>query len=88
MTATIGRRRLEMTADRIEAAFAAQKFTARVWAGTVTPHSVLFVATLGDAGARLNWRNMAEEIGLALGCPVRLYQIAGTGTVRVRVFGL
>lgn len=86
MTATIGRRRLDMTADRIEAYCAEHKITAQVSPSRAGRHSALFRMTVeGSASAKV--LTLAGELGLSLGVPV-IVHACGPRTLRVRVFGL
>lgn len=87
MTATIGRRRLDMTADRIEAYCAEHKITARVWSSRSGRHSGLFCMTLGDGHNPAKVLTLGDELGLSLGRPVIVHS-CGPRLVRIRVFGL
>lgn len=75
MTATLGRRRLEMQADRIEAVLASHKVAGRVWGGTVTTRFVRFQITTA-MGIKVNKvEDLSEEIALSLGVPsTRVYR--------------
>lgn len=87
MQVTIGRRRLEMIADRIEACCAGHIITARVWGGVVKGHSVLFTVTVADGHNPAKVLRLGDELSLSLGVPV-LVHTCGPRLLRVRVFGL
>ena len=78
------RQLLEHQADRIEMVLASHKIPARVYGGTVTPHTIRFqlLPPLGTKLSRIS--SLAEEIALALGadhCHVQRRQ----GAVEVEV---
>lgn len=87
MIATIGRRRLEMTADRIEACCAGFKITARCWGGKTNGHSALFFLTVAEGNNPVQVLRLGDELGLSLGVPVIVHS-CGPRLLRVRVFGL
>ena len=74
MTPTIGRRRLEMTGDRIEAVCASHKVRAHCWGGLVRRRGkVVFVVSTHPA---YDLRKLKEEFALSLGVPVRAFRDA------------
>ena len=74
MTAAIGRRRLEMTGDRIEAVCASHKVPAHVWGGwALRRGKVVFVVSTNPP---YDLRKLADDIALSLGVPVRVYRDA------------
>lgn len=83
---TLGRRRLEMAADRIEACLAGHKIAARVWGGRVGRHSVLFALSVANGNHPAQVLRLGDEIALSLGRPVIVH--ACGPWLRVRVFGL
>lgn len=87
MSATIGRRRLDMTADRIEATLAGHKITAQCWGGRAGRHSAVFHVTVAEHNNPAAVVRLGEELALSLGMPVLLHS-GGPRTLRVRVFGL
>ena len=75
MTAPIGRRRLEMTGDRIEAVCASHKVSAHVWGGLMRRRGkVVFVVTTSPDP--YDMRKLQDEIALSLGVPVRAFRDA------------
>ena len=74
MSPTIGRRRLEMTGDRIEAVCASHKVRAHCWGGVVRRRGkVVFVVSTHPA---YDLRKLADDIALSLGVPVRVFRDA------------
>ena len=74
ITPTIGRRRLDLTGDRIEAVCASHKVPAHCWGGYVRRRGkVLFVVSTQPA---YDLRKLADDIALSLGVPVRVYRDA------------
>ena len=75
MTTTLGHRRLEMQADRIEAVLASHKVAGRVWGGVVLPRFVRYQMTTA-MGTRVDQiTRLEEEIALSLGVPsIRMWR--------------
>lgn len=73
MTATIGRRRLEMTADRIEACCAGHKVTGRVVRIRARRNRAVMVVSTSPP---YDLRKLKEEFSLSLGVPVTVYRDA------------
>lgn len=79
----INRRRLEMTADRIEGVCASHKIKASVHGGTVGRHSAIFVMTFEPGHSFRQLMVLKEEIELSLGKRVLIHH---QPYVRIRVF--
>ena len=74
MTATIGRRRLDLTGERIEAVCASHKVRAHCWGGVVRRRGkVVFVVSTNPA---YDLRKLQDDIALSLGVPVRAFRDA------------
>lgn len=74
MNDAIGRRRLEMTGDRIEAVCASHKVRAHCWGGVVRRRGkVVFVVSTNPA---YDLRKLQDDIALSLGVPVRAFRDA------------
>ena len=74
MTAAIGRLRLGMTGDRIEAFCASHKVDAHCWGGYVLRRGkVVFVVSTHPA---YDLRKLQDDIALSLGVPVRAFRDA------------
>ena len=74
MTATIGPRRLDMFANRIEAICASHKVRAHCWGGVVRRRGkVVFVVSTRPA---YDLRKLQDDIALSLGVPVRAFRDA------------
>lgn len=71
---TCGRRRMEMTRDRIEAVCAGHKVVAHVRSGGCTRRGRLVMIVTTDSDYDL--RNLKDDIRLSLGVPVRVYRDA------------
>ena len=82
MTQLIGRRRLEMIADRIEAVFATAKIAARVHGGTVGRHSAVFAVTFDPGHSLRQLMALKRDIELSVGHPVLIHHAPH---IRIRV---
>ena len=66
----LGRRRLEMMADRIEAVFASNKVSARIWGADTLDQSIDIIRFRFTSVSPVRPNScLAEEIGLSLGAP-------------------
>ena len=81
----IGPRRLNMIADRIEAACASHKISARVHGGTASAHSAVFAVTFDPGHSLRQLMACRDDIQLSLGHPVLIHH---TPYVRIRVLGV
>ena len=81
----IGRRRLDMLADRIEAACASHKIMAYVHGGTASAHSAVFVMTFEPGHSLRQLMACKDDIQLSLGHPVLIHHAP---YVRIRVLGV
>ena len=73
MSPTIGRRRLEMLGDRVEAACAGHKVHARVLCGQARRDRVTLLVSTSPV---YDLRKLQDEIALSLGVPVTVYRDA------------
>ena len=73
MTQPVGRRRLEMTGDRIEAVCASHKVAAHVWGGRVRRNRLTIIVTTDPP---YDLRKLKDDICLSLGVPVTVFRDA------------